>query len=182
MSDFRFPDSAEREKRARLLTMLDTGKVMVYVDPRRPGVDLPRQFNGQVAVPLNLSHRFGLDVFEVGPLAVRANLSFGGQRHLCVLPYRAIFGLYGHADGSRVLFADALPPEVAVVEQDAREHDEAPEQAPPPAESPPTPPADPAGADGPSPGERPTSSGAAGEGADGPGKSPSGPPFLRLVE
>lgn len=116
MSEFRFPDPSEREKRARLIEMLDVGKVMVYVDPRRPGVDLPIHLRGQVAVPLNLSRRFGLDVFEIGPLSVKASLSFGGERHLCVLPYRAIFGYYGHSDGSRLVFADSVPPEVAVVE------------------------------------------------------------------
>lgn len=116
MSEIRFPDPSEREKRSRLVEMLDVGKVMVYIDPRHPGVEVPRHLRGQVAVPLNLSRRFQLETFDVGPLAVKASLSFGGTRYLCVLPYRAIFGLYGHADATRVLFADALPPEVAVVE------------------------------------------------------------------
>lgn len=148
MSEMRFPDPSEREKRARLLEMLDAGKVMVYVDPRRPGVDLPPQFKGQVAVPLNLSHRFALETFEVGPLAVRASLSFGGERHLCVLPYRAIFGFYGHADSERVVFDDALPSEVLIAEPaapadadaaesaegvDAGPAEEAPEPSAPPA-------------------------------------------------
>jgi len=115
MTEIRFPDPAEREKRSRLLEMLDQGKVMIYVDPRRPGVDVPVHLRSEVAVPLNLSHRFGLSVFDVGPLAVKASLSFGGQRYLCVLPYAAIFGYVGHADGTRVVFADALPPEVSLI-------------------------------------------------------------------
>lgn len=158
MSDFRFPDSAEREKRARLLGMLDAGKVMVYVDPRVAGVDLPLQFSGQVAVPLNLSHQFGLEVFEIGPLAVRASLSFGGERHLCVLPYRSMFGLYGHADGTRVLFRDALPPEVALVEAGEETEDS---EVPTPE------------ADGPDAAAEPE--------GDEP-KAGGKPPFLRLVE
>lgn len=129
MSEMRFPSPAEREKRARLLEMLDAGKVMVYVDPRRPGVDLPAQFNGQVAVPLNLSHRFALDTFDIGPLAVRASLSFGGERHLCVLPYAAMFGFYGHADQTRVVFADALPSEVIVAEAPGAETPSQPTRA-----------------------------------------------------
>lgn len=143
MSEMRFPDTSEREKRARLLEMLDAGKVMVYVDPRRPGVDLPAQFKGQVAVPLNLSHRFALETFDIGPLAVRASLSFGGERHLCVLPYRAIFGFYGHADEERVVFTDDLPSEVIIAEPAAPSEaasgagpaptEEAPEPSTPPA-------------------------------------------------
>lgn len=119
MSQMRFPSPAEREKRARLLELLDTGKVLVYLDPRRPGVDLPAHLMGEMTVPLNLSHRFGLPVFDIGPHEVRASLSFGGDRHLCVLPYSAIFGLFAHADGTRVVFADALPPEVALIAERA---------------------------------------------------------------
>ncbi len=116
MSEFRFPDPQEREKRARLIEMLEVGKVMVYVNPARPGVDLPPHLQGQIAVPLNLSRRFQLETFEIGPLSVKASLSFGGERYLCVVPYGAVFGLYGHEDGTRLVFADAVPAEVAIVE------------------------------------------------------------------
>lgn len=121
MIESRFPDPVEREKRRRINEMLDVGKTMLYVDPRNDGVDLPAHLMNEVAVPLNLSRAFGLDVFEVGPLDIRASLSFGGTRHLCVLPYRAIFGALNHVDGTRLVFPDALPPEVSVTatEQDA---------------------------------------------------------------
>ena len=86
----RFPTEAELSKRRLLMELLDCGMVTVQLDPRREGVDVPDAHKASAALTLNLSHAFNLDTFDLGAFAIRANLSFGGIRHLCVLPYLSL--------------------------------------------------------------------------------------------
>ncbi len=87
----RFPSEAERTRRARLIELLDEGLVLVHLDARRSGVEVPANHAEDPALVLKLSRRFHLPEFEVGPLAVVAALSCAGERFRCVLPYDAIF-------------------------------------------------------------------------------------------
>ena len=95
--------------------LLADGMVMIHLDTRRDGVDVPEQHRGHPALALNLSRAFRLDVFEVGPFAVHASLSFQGEVYRCVLPYDAIFSMTSKVDGQSRVFADALPPELAAM-------------------------------------------------------------------
>ena len=131
----RFPSESERQKRARLIELLDTGVVLVNLDPRVEGADVPTQFRQQPVLGLNLSRRYHLDVFEVGPLAVKASLSFGGDRYLCVLPWTAIFSMSAQADGTSESWPESFPPELlAQIARGAarRDGEAADEGAPPP--------------------------------------------------
>ncbi len=108
----RFPTEAELSKRRLLIELLDSGMVTVQLDPRRDGVDVPTPHKSSAALTLNLSHAFNLDTFDVGAFAIRANLSFGGVRHLCVLPYNAIYAIVSQAEGKHLLFPDDVPVEL----------------------------------------------------------------------
>ncbi len=134
MAEARFPSPAEREKRGKLVELLDEGKVLIGVDVTRDGVELPPHLMERPVVWLALSRRFGLDVFEVGPLEIRANLSFGGVRHLCVVPWVAVFQMTSEATGEEAVFADALSPPVLRMFATAlqRRLSEAEEEAPTP--------------------------------------------------
>ncbi|MCK6571355.1 ClpXP protease specificity-enhancing factor SspB [Myxococcota bacterium] len=99
-------------KRDCLEKLLAEGLVFVQLDPRVPGVDLPAHLRRQPVVGLNLSLNFRIDVFEIDDVGVRASLSFQGQRHLCVLPFDAIF-LMGLAEGDGTyVFPESAPPEL----------------------------------------------------------------------
>ena len=116
----RFPTEAELSKRRLLMELLDAGMVTVQLDPRRDGVDVPDVHKSAAALTLNLSHAFNLDTFDVGAFAIRANLSFGGVRHLCVLPYNAIYAVVSQSEGKHLLFPDDVPVELtAEYETDA---------------------------------------------------------------
>ncbi len=102
--------------------------VMVHLDARRDGVDVPEQHRGHPALALNLSRAFRLDVFEVGPFSVAASLSFQGEIYQCVIPYGAIFSMTSKADGQSRIFADAVPPEVQILaDEEGEEESAAPE-------------------------------------------------------
>lgn len=110
----RFPTERERQKRTTLLELLEGGLVMIHLDTRCEGVDVPDHLRGNLALALNLSHAFRLDVFELGPYAVTASLSFGEERYRCTVPWGAIFAMTRHADDERRVFVEDIPHELAV--------------------------------------------------------------------
>ena len=75
----RFPTEQERAKRDVLSKLLELGLVAIQLDSRVEGVDVPPQHLGQPALVLNLSRKFNQRVLDLGPLAIKATLSFGGN-------------------------------------------------------------------------------------------------------
>lgn len=133
MSATRFPTPEERARRAQLIEMLDTGKVLVQLTPRYPGVDLPEHLREELAVGLALSRRFALPVLNLGPLEIQADLSFHGSRYLCVVPWMAIFSLKSYVESTHVFYPESVPPELlAGIELARREPvSEPPDDTPP---------------------------------------------------
>lgn len=95
-------------KRELVEGMLDAGMVMVTLDARAPGVDVPSRFRDDPHLSLNLSYRFGrsLDLEEWG---IEAELTFGGVPHRCRLPWSSIYQAYSHVSGEQLLFPADLP-------------------------------------------------------------------------
>ncbi len=100
-------------KREVLSLLLDKGMVMVHLNARHDGVDVPLRYRSDLHLRLNLSYNFKIEDFEVGDRAVQATLSFGGQPHRCVLPWDAIFAMTSHVEPVSYLWPDDLPPELA---------------------------------------------------------------------
>ena len=113
----RLPNASERLKRGRLTSLLGQGKVLIQVDTRHEDVDVPDEVGGLPLVSFRLSHRFHLDVFEVGPLAVIASLSFDQGTHRCVFPWNSIFGMTAEATGETEVFEESAPPEYLALVQ-----------------------------------------------------------------
>lgn len=130
MSAARFPTPEERARRAQLIEMLDAGKVLVQITPRFPGVDLPEHLRGELAVGLAISRRFDLPLLELGPIELRADLSFRGSRYLCIIPWMAIFSLKSYVDPTHVFYPESVPPELLAGIELARR--EEPGSEPPP--------------------------------------------------
>src|SRR5262249_21679917 len=93
--------------------------VMVTLDARRPGVDVPARFQGDSQLRLNLSYRFGqpMDVKDWG---VHATLTFSGVPHSCKLPWPAIYGMISHVTAEQYPFPEDVPDEVVRSAVDAR--------------------------------------------------------------
>lgn len=138
MTAARFPTPEERERRAQLIAMLDDGKVLVQLTPRHPGVDLPEHLRDEMAVGLALSRRFDLPVLDLGPLAIRASLSFNGSRYVCVIPWMAIFSLKSYVGTTHVFYPESVPPELLAGLEMARRTpvSSPPEDAPEPPDRP----------------------------------------------
>ena len=93
---------------------LNTGLVTIIVQVDVNGVDLPGHLRTDERVLLNLSKKFNLDIFEVGPFMIEASLSFGGVRYHCQVPYLAILGCITD-DGKSLTMFESSP--ASAVEQ-----------------------------------------------------------------
>lgn len=123
------------EKKQELVEkLLGEGMILVALDGRADGVDLPEHLRGDPQVRLNLSYRFGLPM-ETGPWGVHATLHFGGVPYDCKLPWSAIFLVYCHGTEEQYLFPLDLPAdllgaaEAAAEEAEQRRDQEAPAPA-----------------------------------------------------
>jgi stringent starvation protein B len=102
-------DTGKPASKSELLeSLLDRGMVMVTVDARRPGVDVPLQFADDPRLRLNLSYRFQLPL-EMNEWGVRATLTFGGMPHDCKLPWNSVYQMYSHATKDQFLFPADVP-------------------------------------------------------------------------
>lgn len=99
------------EKKDVLERLLELGMVLVALDARAEGVDVPDHLGRDPQLRLNLSFRFGLPM-SVDPWGISATLTFGGVPYSCRFPWGAIYLLVSHVNGEPYLFPDEVPPEL----------------------------------------------------------------------
>ena len=108
----------DQQKQKQLLNYLDRGLVMIHLDPRVEGVDVPSQFRGDPVLRLNLAYGFNLPALNVGEDLVYAVLSFNRQDYGCTIPWEAIFAMtLPHEDQEGVVWPTSVPPELATLAQ-----------------------------------------------------------------
>ncbi|HZH03750.1 MAG TPA: ClpXP protease specificity-enhancing factor SspB [Myxococcaceae bacterium] len=159
------------EKKERLLSALDAGLVMIHVDARRPGVEVPAHLTGEAHLRLNLSFRFDPPDLSVGEWGVRATLSFSGKRFEVAVPWPAIFAITSHVTKDFWMYPGDMPPELVQQSLDAgtmRDQEPAVEERPRPVRLQEVPPVT---AEAPSEGMEPQAE-----------PAPRGKPHLRLVK
>lgn len=99
------------EKKDVLERLLELGMVLVALDARADGVDVPDHLGRDPQLRLNLSYRFGLPM-ALDPWGISATLTFGGVPYACRFPWGAIYLLVSHVNGEPYLFPDEVPPEL----------------------------------------------------------------------
>jgi stringent starvation protein B len=97
--------------RQLLENLLGQGMVMVTIDARAEGAVVPRQFERDPQLRLNLSYRFGLPI-EVDEWGVKARLTFSGVPFDCELPWPSIYMIVSHVTGQPFLFPEHVPHEL----------------------------------------------------------------------
>jgi len=103
-----------QQKRRQLAKMLDRGMVMIHLDPRREGVDVPPRFRDDLVLRLNIAYGFRLPALEIDAEGVFAVLSFNRQNYPCTIPWDAIFALTAPHDGHEgMVWPESSPPELA---------------------------------------------------------------------
>ncbi len=104
-------------KRELLEALLERGMVMVTLDARAPGVDVPARFREDRQLSLNLSYRFGLSL-EVDDDGVRATLTFGGVPHGCAIPWSALYQVRSHESSEAFVFSADVPDDLVYDQED----------------------------------------------------------------
>jgi stringent starvation protein B len=99
------------DKKSVLEELLGLGMVLVAIDARAEGVDVPEHLGADPQLRLNLSYRFGRPM-HVDDWGISADLTFGGDPHTCQFPWNAIFLIVSHVNGESYLFPDHVPQEL----------------------------------------------------------------------
>ncbi len=100
-------------KKEVAIALLEGPSLFVHLDPRRPGVVVPKWFTGQPQLVLQL----GLNMAIPNPdlkdeeEALTCTLSFNRAAFWCRLPWSAVYALVGE-DGRGMVWPDDVPPEV----------------------------------------------------------------------
>jgi stringent starvation protein B len=107
------PPGAMPKKREVVNKLLQDGPVLVHLDARRPGVDVPDQFREDPKLVLRFG--FGLSPpipdLEVDDHGVRATLTFRGRPFHCRVPWAAVYAVVAE-DGRGLVWPEHVPPEV----------------------------------------------------------------------
>jgi len=101
-------------KRTVVDAMLKDGPVLLHLDPRRDGVEVPDGFRADPRLVLRIGHRLSPPIpdLEVDEDGLRATLTFRAVPHHCAIPWHAVFAVVSE-DGQGLVFAEDVPPEVA---------------------------------------------------------------------
>jgi stringent starvation protein B len=100
------------EKKARLLSALEQGMVMIHMDARRPGALVPASLKQEAHLRLNLSYRFDPPDLTVGDWGIRSTLSFSGVRFRVAVPWSALFAITSYATKEFWMYPDDMPKEL----------------------------------------------------------------------
>jgi len=178
-------DTQAPSKKSLLERLLDQGMVMVHLDARRDGVDVPGQFRAEADLRLNLSYRFSHGDLALGEDEVSATLNFDHGPYRCEVPLPAIFAVVSHVTGEGFFFPGDAPPEaLAALAAMVTQEEDGEIELPPPGEARPEVDDD---EDLPAPLERPVlraidGGGENDEAEDDDEARPRRPPHLRVVK
>jgi stringent starvation protein B len=100
-------------KKEVAIALLEGPSLFVHLDPRRPGVIVPKWFTGQPQLVLQLGLNMAIPIpdLKVEEEAMTCTLSFNRAPFWCRLPWNAVYALVGE-DGRGMVWPDDVPPEV----------------------------------------------------------------------
>ena len=103
-------------KREVLLALLSEGGVFVHLDPRRQGVLVPKWYQNQPELILQLGLNMSIPIpdLEVDDDGVSCTLSFNRAPFWCKLPWAGIFALVSEKDRRGIVWPEDVPPESAL--------------------------------------------------------------------
>jgi stringent starvation protein B len=114
-------DASAPDKRRTLETLLGRGPVLVHVDARRAEVSVPTRFRADASLVL----RFGYNLqpaiadLEISDAGITGTLTFGGNPHLCVLPWTAVYAAMVEGEQRGTVWPEDVPEDVLTGSGDA---------------------------------------------------------------
>lgn len=106
-------------KKDVMIALLAESNVFVHLDPRRPGVIVPKWLQNQPELILQLGLNMPIPIpdLEVEDDGVSCTLSFSRTPFWCKLPWSAIFAIVGEKDRRGVVWPEDVPSESQLVRQ-----------------------------------------------------------------
>ena len=102
--------NSQKDQKGVTERLLLDEQLLVHVNPRCDGVELPPHLSENKTVTLRLSRYFrGSLVLDEDKIT--AELLFGDQYHMCILPWRAIWGA-SSVRGEEFVWAESAPDQV----------------------------------------------------------------------
>ncbi len=101
-------------KKEVAIALLEGPSLFVHLDPRRPGVVVPKWFMGQPQLVLQIGLNMAVKIpdLAVDDNGITCTLSFNRSPFWCHLPWTAVYALVGE-DGRGMIWPNDMPPEVA---------------------------------------------------------------------
>ncbi len=90
--------------------MLEHGLTAIVLDPRLPGVVVPRWLQKQDTLVLNYAWKFHLQDFRFDAEAVEASLSFRGTPTFCRVPWAAVVAIRSEVVRRSFTWTETIPP------------------------------------------------------------------------
>jgi stringent starvation protein B len=117
-------DSKTLSKREALESLLSQGDVLIQIDPRGDGVDVPAHLTAQPLVVLRIGHDMPVPIpdLTLGHQRLEATLSFNRQPYFVSVPWAAVFGMVSE-NGQGLLWTGDVPDEVLEQMVDDSEED-----------------------------------------------------------
>lgn len=95
--------------------LLEGPSVFVHLDPRRKGVMVPKWFQNQPQLVLQIGLNMAIPIpdLRLDDEGITCTLSFSRTPFWCSIPWSCVYALVGE-DGRGMVWPDDVPPEVAV--------------------------------------------------------------------
>jgi stringent starvation protein B len=106
-------DSTTLSKREALESLLSQGDVLIQIDPRSDGVDVPAHLCGQPLLVLRIGFDMPVPIpdLTLGRQRLEATLSFNREPYYVRVPWAAVFGMVSES-GQGLLWTGDVPAEV----------------------------------------------------------------------
>jgi hypothetical protein len=101
---------SQENQRTVIERLLEAEQVLVHINPRFSGTDLPAHLAENRSVTLRLSRFFRGALFTDAD-GISAELLFGSSYFTCVLPWGAIWGA-SSMEGDEYIWSDAAPEQI----------------------------------------------------------------------
>jgi stringent starvation protein B len=101
-------------KRSTMDKLLRDGPVLVHLDPRRQGVDVPAHHRGEPRLVLRFGYGLTPPIVDLTleEQTLSGTLTFRGVPHKCIIPWSAVFAVVGE-DGRGLVWGEDVPAEIA---------------------------------------------------------------------
>ncbi|MBF0370690.1 MAG: hypothetical protein HQL52_14655 [Magnetococcales bacterium] len=90
------------------LLLENEGRVMLYLNATRSGVEVPRRLMNDQGLRLILNRKMPHPI-HVTATGVESELRFGGVPHYCIIPYSALWGALNPDTGHGMYWPDSMP-------------------------------------------------------------------------